>query len=128
MPSTRARTSAVRVAGTRPGSSTTLGIGCDLTVMTSTSGGGGAGVGLSEHPANMSRAAPSAALRRLLKYLAECIDILPDTELTYNALQRLRDGQVAAVPCRTILRQLQVSQPQNATSHIQERNFKKKKK
>src|SRR3546814_8232256 len=65
--------------------------------MTSTSGGGGAGVGLSEHPANMSRAAPSAAPRRFLKYLAECIDILPDTELTYNALQRLRDGQVAAV-------------------------------
>src|SRR3546814_293626 len=97
MPSTRARTSAVRVAGTRPGSSTTLGIGCDLTVMTSTSGGGGAGAGLSEHPANMSRAAPSAAPRRFLKYLAECIDILPDTELTYNALQRLRDGQVAAV-------------------------------
>src|SRR3546814_10386942 len=45
----------------------------------------------------MSRAAPSAAPRRFLKYLAECIDILPDTELTYNALQRLRDGQVAAV-------------------------------
>src|SRR3546814_9598644 len=70
-----------------------LGIGCDLTVMTSTSGGGGAGVGLFEHPANMSRPAPSAAPRRFLKYLAECIDILLDTELTYNVLQRLREGQ-----------------------------------
>src|SRR3546814_1479038 len=47
------------------------------------------------------------------------------TELTYNALQRLRDGQVAAVPCRSILRQLQVSQPQNATYHIIARIFRK---
>src|SRR3546814_15065044 len=93
--------------------------------MTYTAGGAGACESLPEHPADMSRAAASATLRTLLKYLAECIDILPYTELTYNALQRRRDGQVAAVPCRSILRQLQVSQPQNATYHIIARLFRK---
>src|SRR5690606_4722479 len=68
MPSTRARTSDVRTACTRPGTSTTLVIGCDCTTITDTSGGGGpcgaAACSLPPH-ANAKSAASAAVADRI---------------------------------------------------------------
>src|SRR3546814_5939135 len=64
MPLTRARTSDVRYACTRPGNSMTFGTACVRTVTILTSGGGGAG-GASDEQAASSKAsaAPAAQLR-----------------------------------------------------------------
>ena len=59
MPSTRARTSAVRTACSRPGSSMTLAIGSVPTVTMRTSGGGGAAGGADLEQAATSSAAPT---------------------------------------------------------------------
>src|SRR3990167_688492 len=64
MPSTRARTSDVRYACTRPGSSITFGTACVRIVTILTSGGGGAGGASDEQEAsNRASAAPAAQPR-----------------------------------------------------------------
>src|SRR5579859_4460555 len=64
MPSTRARTSAVRTASTRPGSSITLGTSLALTTMAVTSGaGGGPGGDLALHAASTPAIARAGAMR-----------------------------------------------------------------
>src|SRR5689334_4295787 len=64
MPSTRARTSEVRMACSRAGSSIVLAIGWAVTTMTRTSGGGGAAAGGADfEQAARNRAAPTRRTR-----------------------------------------------------------------
>src|SRR3546814_6495855 len=71
MPSTRARTSAVRTACTRPGSVMTLVTGCARIVTIPTSGGGGGGGASLPQPASVSIAAPARAHAAFLNVRSE---------------------------------------------------------